>query len=111
MHDTLVATLAPREGEEWLDLGCGAGDVAFRAARAGATVTGSDSPTLIETARSRADELGLDLTLEVGDCQELEYADASFDVVSSSRASSSRPTTNVSRPSWLASADPAAGSG
>lgn len=85
MHDTLVATLEPREGEHWADLGCGAGDVAFRAARSGATVTGSDlSPTLIETARRRADELGLELTLEVGDCQELEYADGSFDVVSSS---------------------------
>ena len=85
MHVALVERLAPRAGEEWLDLGCGTGDVAFHAARAGAIVTGSDlSPTLIETAQRQASELGLDLTLEVGDCQALDYADASFDVVSSS---------------------------
>ena len=42
MHEALVERLAPRPGEQWLDLGCGAGDVAFLAARAGAIVTGSD---------------------------------------------------------------------
>jgi SAM-dependent methyltransferase len=85
MHVTLVERLAPQPGERWLDLACGTGDVAFHAAQAGATVTGSDlSPTLVETARQRADELGLDLTLEVADCQALPYADGSFDVVSSS---------------------------
>jgi len=85
MHVALVERLAPQPGEKWLDLGCGTGDVAFHAARAGAIVTGSDlSPTLIETARRQAAELGLDVTLEVGDAQALEYADASYDVVSSS---------------------------
>ena len=85
MHVALVERLAPVAGERWLDLGCGVGDVAFLAARAGAAVTGSDlSPTLIETARGRAEEFGVDLTLEVGDAQNLPYADASFDVVSSS---------------------------
>jgi len=85
MHVALVERLAPVAGEHWLDLGCGVGDVAFHAARAGATVTGSDlSPTLIETARRRAEEYGLDLTLEIADAQNLPYADASFDVVSSS---------------------------
>ena len=48
-------------------------------------MTGSDlSPTLVEAAQRRAQEHGLDLTLEVADCQDLHYADASFDVVSSS---------------------------
>ena len=85
MHVELVERLAPKHGEHWLDLGCGAGDVAFHAVRAGATVTGSDlSPTLIEAAERRAAEQGLDLTLEVADCQSLHYPDASFDVVSSS---------------------------
>ncbi len=85
MHLALVERLAPHAGEHWLDLACGAGDVAFHAARAGAIVTGSDlSPTLVETAQRRAEEHGLDLTLEVADCQNLHYADASFDVVSSS---------------------------
>jgi ubiquinone/menaquinone biosynthesis C-methylase UbiE len=85
MHVALAERLAPEPGERWLDLACGTGDVAFHAARAGAIVTGSDlSPTLIETAREQADALGLDLTLEVADCQALPYEDASYDVVSSS---------------------------
>ena len=85
MHVALVESLAPEVGEHWLDLACGAGDVAFHAARAGANVTGSDlSPTLVETAQRRAAEHDLDLTLEVADCQNLHYPDASFDVVSSS---------------------------
>jgi ubiquinone/menaquinone biosynthesis C-methylase UbiE len=85
MHVALVDRLAPQSGERWLDLGCGTGDVAFHAARAGAVVTGSDlSPTLIDTAKRQAQELGLDLTLEVADCQALPYSDGSFDVVSSS---------------------------
>jgi ubiquinone/menaquinone biosynthesis C-methylase UbiE len=85
MHVALVERLAPQAGEQWLDLGCGTGDVAFHAAREGAVVTGSDlSPTLIETARQQAAERGRDLTLEVADCQALPYADASYDVVSSS---------------------------
>jgi SAM-dependent methyltransferase len=85
MHVALVERLAPQAGERWLDLACGTGDVAFHAARAGAIVTGADlSPALIETARRQAGELGLDLTLEVADAQALHYADASFDVVSSS---------------------------
>ena len=85
MHLALVERLAPAPGEHWLDLGCGAGDVAFHATRAGAVVTGSDlSPELVAAARRRAAELALDLTLEVADAQNLHYRDASFDVVSSS---------------------------
>lgn len=85
MHVGLVERLAPRAGEHWLDLACGAGHVAFHAARAGAIVTGADlSPALVETARRRAAAEGLDLTLEVADCQSLPYPDAAFDVVSSS---------------------------
>jgi 2-polyprenyl-3-methyl-5-hydroxy-6-metoxy-1,4-benzoquinol methylase len=63
MHLALVERLDPADGDHWLDLACGAGDVAFQASRAGATVTGSDlSPTLVETARRRAAKHGLDLT-------------------------------------------------
>jgi ubiquinone/menaquinone biosynthesis C-methylase UbiE len=85
MHVALVELLDSQPGEKWLDLGCGGGDVAFLAARAGAVVTGSDlSPTLVEAAKRRAAAEGLDVTLEVVDCQDTPYDDASFDVVSSS---------------------------
>ena len=85
MHAALVEQLEPAAGEEWLDLGCGVGDVAFLAARAGASVTASDlSPALVETARRRAAELGLDIDISVADAQNLPNGDATFDVVSSS---------------------------
>lgn len=85
MHETLVASLLPAAGAQWLDVGCGTGAVAERAARVGATVTGRDlSPALVATAKRRAAEHGLAIDYAVGDAQQLEFDDASFDVVSSS---------------------------
>jgi SAM-dependent methyltransferase len=85
VHDGLVARLEPRHGLRWLDVGCGPGAVALRAARAGAEVTGLDlAPGLLETARRRAAEEGLAIQFDIGDVEALPYPDASFDVVSSS---------------------------
>lgn len=85
MHDDLVRRLEPRPGERWLDVGCGAGAVSMRAARVGADVTGVDlSDVMIETARRRAAEEGLDISYDVGDAENLPYGAGSFDVVSSS---------------------------
>jgi SAM-dependent methyltransferase len=85
MHDALVERLAPQPGERFLDVGTGTGEVAFRAARAGADVVGSDlSPVLVETAKRQAVEQGLEVRFEVGDAEQLPYEDASFDVVASS---------------------------
>jgi SAM-dependent methyltransferase len=85
MHDVLVERLAPQPGERFLDVGCGTGAVAMRAAQSGAEVTGIDlAPDLIETAKSRAEDAGLSITYDVGDCEQLPYEDAQFDVVGSS---------------------------
>ena len=84
IQDLVVERLAPREGERCLDLACGTGAVAERAARAGAAVTGVDlAPVLIETARERAAQEDLAIEYEVGDCERLRFEDGSFDVVSS----------------------------
>ena len=84
IHERVVERLAPGAGDRWLDLACGTGAVAERAAAAGATVTGLDlAPVLIETAKDRAAELGLDIRYTVGDVEQLEFEDASFDKVSS----------------------------
>jgi len=81
VHDELVERLAPREGEQWLDVATGTGAVAARAAAAGADVTGIDiAPGMIEVAREQAPHVRFHLA----DCQALPYADASFDIVSSS---------------------------
>ncbi len=86
VHHAVAEHLAPREGERQLDLACGTGRVAELAATAGASVVGIDlAPALIEVAKRRAGERGLEIDYRVGDCEALDGVhDASFDVVSSS---------------------------
>src|SRR5205085_6894613 len=56
VHDELIARLQPRPGERWLDVGTGTGEIALRAARAGADVTAVDiSSELLELARAKPD--------------------------------------------------------
>jgi ubiquinone/menaquinone biosynthesis C-methylase UbiE len=84
IHALVVSRMEPAPGVRWLDLACGTGAVAERAAAAGAEVTGVDlAPALIETAKERAAALGLDIDYRVGDCEQLDLPDGSFDVVSS----------------------------
>jgi SAM-dependent methyltransferase len=84
IHDHLVSRLGFLDGLTLLDVACGTGGVAERAVARGALVTGSDfAPALIETARRRAAERGLDITYDVADAEALPYDDASFDVVTS----------------------------
>ena len=85
IHAMVVNRLQPQPGERWLDLACGTGAVAERAARAGAKVTGIDlAPALLEQARTRARDQGLEIEYKVGDCERLDgIEDASFDVISS----------------------------
>jgi len=76
--------LGVRPGTRLLDVGCGAGQLALIAARAGARVTGCDIATnWLEKARARADADGLEITFEEGDAESLPYEDGQFDVVTS----------------------------
>jgi SAM-dependent methyltransferase len=84
IHDRVVAVLAPERGSRVLDVACGTGGVALRAARTGADVVGSDiSADLLAKARHAADREGLAVRFDHGDCQELPYRDAGFDGVAS----------------------------
>jgi len=84
IHEVVVEQLPPESGDRWLDLACGTGAVAERAAAAGAHVIGLDlAPVLIETAKERAAERGLEIEYVVGDIERLAFADGSFDKVSS----------------------------
>jgi SAM-dependent methyltransferase len=84
IHQVVVERLDPQEGERLLDLACGTGAVAERAAAAGADVTGVDlAPALIDTACERAETLGLEIDYMVGDAENLDVPDASFDKVAS----------------------------
>src|SRR5438309_8977487 len=69
-------------GTRLLDVGCGAGQIALIAARAGAKVTGCDIATnWLEQARTRAATEGLEITFEEGDAESLPYEDGQFDAV------------------------------
>jgi SAM-dependent methyltransferase len=84
LQDLVVERLRPEPGAVWLDLACGTGAVAERAASRGANVTGVDlAPALIETAKERATVLGLDMDYRVGDAEQLALPDESFEVVAS----------------------------
>jgi ubiquinone/menaquinone biosynthesis C-methylase UbiE len=90
-----------------LDAATGTGAVAILAAKRGARVVGLDlAPVLIETARTRAGEEGVEVTFEVGDAEEMAYEPARFDVVVSSvgvifapdHAAVARELARVTRP-------------
>ena len=78
-----VAALAPRDGERYLDLGCGTGDVMLEVLRAapGSSVVGVDAAqAMIAVAASKADraEVADRAAFVAGDARRLPFADASF---------------------------------
>lgn len=78
--ERVVARAGVQPGERVLDLGCGTGNVALLAARAGAVVTGIDpAPRLLDIARERVSEEGLDASFVRGTAEELPFEDAAFD--------------------------------
>ena len=69
-------------GAHLLDVGCGAGQLALIAARAGALVTGCDiAGNWLVQARLSAAAEGLTVVFEEGDAEALPYGDATFDAV------------------------------
>src|SRR5262249_26582406 len=83
-------------GTRLLDVGCGAGQLALIAARAGAQVIGCDiSTNWLEKARARAAAEGLEIAFEEGDAESLPYADAQFDVVTSLFGAMFAPRPNL----------------
>lgn len=78
----IVAAAGIRPGDEVLDVACGTGNAAIRAAEAGATVTGVDlTPELFEAGRREAAASGVTLQWVQGDAEELPFEDESFDAV------------------------------
>lgn len=69
-------------GDEVLDVACGTGNAALRAAGKGAHVVGADlTPELLAQARERAEAAGLGVEWVEADAEALPFEDESFDVV------------------------------
>jgi len=80
--ELLVDCLAPRTGERLVDIGCGTGNAALLAARAGARVVGVDpSPRLVAVGRREARDGALEVAFVVGTAEAIPCADASVDAV------------------------------
>jgi SAM-dependent methyltransferase len=78
----LVERVGVHAGDEVLDVACGTGNASIPAAVAGGNVTGLDiTPELLERARRRAADAGVEIEWVEGDAQALPYDDGSFDVV------------------------------
>jgi SAM-dependent methyltransferase len=81
---TLLDRLGVEDGMDMLDVATGTGNVAIPAARSGARVSGLDlTPQLLEVARERAEQTGVQVSWVEGDAEQLPFADGSFDRVSS----------------------------
>jgi SAM-dependent methyltransferase len=82
MGATTVERANLKEGEEVLDVACGAGNATIPATQRGARVTGIDiAPELLEVGRRAAGEAAVDVTWVEGDAEELPFENESFDVV------------------------------
>ncbi|HEU5483722.1 MAG TPA: class I SAM-dependent methyltransferase [Microlunatus sp.] len=107
----LVDAVGVATGQRLLDVAAGAGNVAFPAVRAGATVTASDlTPELLDRGREQAEAEGLRISWETGDAEALPYADDSFDVITSCVGVMFGHTTRLSPTSWSGSPRPVVGS-
>jgi ubiquinone/menaquinone biosynthesis C-methylase UbiE len=81
----LVAACGIGPGQRVLDVAAGTGNVALRAAEAGAVVTASDlTPENFAAGRREAEELGVELAWVEADAQALPFEDGEFDAVTSS---------------------------
>lgn len=81
----LVSACGISSGQRVLDVAAGTGNVAIRAAQAGADVVASDvTPENFEAGRREAAQLGVELEWVEADVQELPFADGSFDAITSS---------------------------
>jgi ubiquinone/menaquinone biosynthesis C-methylase UbiE len=80
--ERLLEAVDPSAGNLALDVACGSGTATLAAARRRCVTTGIDFvPDLLKRGRERAAAEHLEIDFRQGDAENLELADASFDVV------------------------------
>ncbi len=80
--ERLVDRVGIESGQDVLDVGCGTGNAAIRAAKAGGNVIGCDLVAdHFEAGRELAAREGAEVEFVEGDAEALPFEDASFDVV------------------------------
>ncbi|WP_324807560.1 class I SAM-dependent methyltransferase [Sphingomonas sp. LY29] len=79
--DRFVTKVRPRPGDMILDVAGGTGDIAFRMAAKGASVTVTDiNPDMLGVGMERAEKKGIEgLTWQVENAETLTFDDAQFD--------------------------------
>lgn len=78
----LVEAVGVAPGQHVLDVAAGSGNVAVRAAEAGAVVVASDlTPELFDAGRRAASERNVDIDWREADAEALPFPDGAFDVV------------------------------
>ncbi|MFA5963261.1 MAG: class I SAM-dependent methyltransferase [Sphingomonas sp.] len=80
--DRFVRRVQPRAGETILDMAGGTGDIAFRLAKSGASVTVADiNPAMLDVGIERAAKRGIDgLVWSEANAETLQFPDRFFDV-------------------------------
>jgi SAM-dependent methyltransferase len=82
--ETFLARNPIAHGQRVLDVACGDGLLTLPLARAGALTVGVDiAPNLLAQGRAKASAQALPVLFDEGDAEEMRYADASFDVLTS----------------------------
>ena len=80
--ELLCEAVELRAGHKVLDVATGSGNAALSAARRNCEAVGIDYvPALVDRARERAEAERLPARFEVGDCEDIPFADESFDAV------------------------------
>ena len=79
--DRFVRRVKPRRGEQILDMAGGTGDIAFRLAESGASITVADiNPAMLEVGMQRAQKRGIDgLVWTEANAEMLAFPDRFFD--------------------------------
>ncbi len=112
LEATLVQTCGIGPDDRVLDVAAGSGNAAIPAALAGASVVACDlTPELLDAGRAAAAERGAQLEWQLGDAEDLPFADGEFDVVMSCLGVMFAPHHQASADGWSGYAGRAARSG